>query len=177
MKIRTSFVSNSSSSSFMCKVCGEMESGWDLTLTQAHMSECEECGRTIHKECMNKVDDEKAKELWIKFFRKTFQDQIEYNKEEKESNNKYYREGALEEAQQQLETFEEFIKEGNPDWTDIFDEYQDWSDSQMPKEFCPFCSLTKISTDKTLNYLLQKYDLKLEDVEQEIRDKKWNTSG
>ena len=40
MKIRTGFVSNSSSSSFICKVCGENQSGWDLSLREAEMCEC-----------------------------------------------------------------------------------------------------------------------------------------
>lgn len=40
MKIRTGFVSNSSSSSFVCDVCGNIESGWDLGLNDAEMCEC-----------------------------------------------------------------------------------------------------------------------------------------
>lgn len=41
MKIRTGFVSNSSSSSFICSVCGEIQSGWDLSLDDAEMFCCE----------------------------------------------------------------------------------------------------------------------------------------
>jgi len=41
MKIRTGFVSNSSSSSFVCEVCGEEYSGFDAGLLEAEMSECE----------------------------------------------------------------------------------------------------------------------------------------
>lgn len=40
MKIRTGFVSNSSSSSFVCDVCGESVGGWDLSLSEAEMCEC-----------------------------------------------------------------------------------------------------------------------------------------
>ena len=40
MKIRTGFVSNSSSSSFICNVCGETSSGWDMCLSEAEMFEC-----------------------------------------------------------------------------------------------------------------------------------------
>jgi len=39
-KIRNGFVSNSSSSSFICVVCGEEASGWDLSLSDAEMVEC-----------------------------------------------------------------------------------------------------------------------------------------
>jgi hypothetical protein len=41
MKIRKGFVSNSSSSSFICEVCGEIEGGWDASLSDVGMFECE----------------------------------------------------------------------------------------------------------------------------------------
>ena len=41
MKLRKGFVSNSSSSSFVCDVCGYTESGWDMSLEEAEMYECE----------------------------------------------------------------------------------------------------------------------------------------
>jgi len=40
MKIRTGFVSNSSSSSFICEVTGRIESGYDMGLEEAEMLEC-----------------------------------------------------------------------------------------------------------------------------------------
>lgn len=40
-KFRKDFVTNSSSSSFICEVCGREESGWDMCLSEAGMFECE----------------------------------------------------------------------------------------------------------------------------------------
>lgn len=40
MKIRTGFVSNSSSSSFVCDVCREEFSGWDLSLSKVDHAQC-----------------------------------------------------------------------------------------------------------------------------------------
>lgn len=40
MKFRRDFVTNSSSSSYVCEICGRSESGWDLGLTDAEMVEC-----------------------------------------------------------------------------------------------------------------------------------------
>lgn len=46
MKTRSGFVSNSSSSSFVCDITGRSESGWDMCLSEADMYECEN-GHTI----------------------------------------------------------------------------------------------------------------------------------
>jgi hypothetical protein len=40
MKVRLKFVSNSSSSSFICEVCGRDESGWDMGHEDADMVTC-----------------------------------------------------------------------------------------------------------------------------------------
>lgn len=41
MKIRLGFVANSSSTAFVCNVCGTIESGMDMTLGDAGMVECQ----------------------------------------------------------------------------------------------------------------------------------------
>ena len=41
MKIRRGFVSNSSSSSFICDISGNMECGYDMSAEDAEMYECE----------------------------------------------------------------------------------------------------------------------------------------
>lgn len=40
MKYRSDFVTNSSSSSYTCDICGRTESGWDMGLSEAEMVEC-----------------------------------------------------------------------------------------------------------------------------------------
>lgn len=42
MKIRYGFVSNSSSSSYVCEVCGNAESGWDAGAMECNMYTCSE---------------------------------------------------------------------------------------------------------------------------------------
>lgn len=66
-KVRSGFVSNSSSSSFICLVCGEEASGWDLSLSDAEMVECKNghvfCGSHLlekekEKSTTNAIDDD-----------------------------------------------------------------------------------------------------------------------
>ena len=40
MKFRKDFVTNSSSSSYVCEICGEEVSGWDVSLKEYEMCEC-----------------------------------------------------------------------------------------------------------------------------------------
>lgn len=40
MKYRKDFVTNSSSSSYICEICGNCESGYDVGLSEFGMSEC-----------------------------------------------------------------------------------------------------------------------------------------
>jgi uncharacterized membrane-anchored protein YhcB (DUF1043 family) len=63
MKIRKGFVSNSSSSSFVCDVCGEEESGMDFCLCDVNMSMCEKghtyCNNHTTKSTSNLTPEEK----------------------------------------------------------------------------------------------------------------------
>jgi hypothetical protein len=64
LKQRSCFVANSSSSSFVCEICGSEHSGWDASLENANMVECE----NGHIFCEDHAEDEleKYKELQIK---------------------------------------------------------------------------------------------------------------
>jgi len=50
MKRRKGFVSNSSTSSFVCCVCGSIESGMDLCMSDVDMFQCE-AGHCMHFDC------------------------------------------------------------------------------------------------------------------------------
>lgn len=61
MKIRTGFVSNSSSSSFVCDICGCVESGYDLSMSDAGYMMCEN-GHTFCNTHMKEEFDEHSKD-------------------------------------------------------------------------------------------------------------------
>ncbi len=56
MKTRNGFVSNSSTSSFICQICGGVEAGMDLCLEEAEMIRCKN-GHEIHVGCAGEYTD------------------------------------------------------------------------------------------------------------------------
>lgn len=58
MKMRTGFVSNSSSSSFICDVTGEDVSGRDMCLSDAGMCECENGHTFLDEYLVGEVDED-----------------------------------------------------------------------------------------------------------------------
>ena len=56
MKTRLGFVSNSSSSSFICDVCGENYSGWDAGLCEAEMFKCEHGHIVCQEHALEEID-------------------------------------------------------------------------------------------------------------------------
>lgn len=131
MKIRTAFVSNSSSSSFVCEVCGITESGFDASASDFDMAEC----KNGHVFCLSHqptVDLTKiAKEDWIETIDQYFPPHREWSKE----NNKEAR---------------EILESG--DYEKLM-EYIDEEDSTVPWFLCPICTMTVISEGDMKSYL------------------------
>ncbi len=149
MKIRLGFVSNSSSSSFVCDVSGRVESVWDMCIRDAVMCECEN-GHCIGEEhIVSLIDDvikndgvDKVNDMVFAFYK--IDD--EYEKETLHFSN------------------------GNEFIRNVVDEVDDARYS-LPAQFCPICSLCHISADNTLAYLLKKNGLSLTKLQDEIRTK------
>lgn len=148
MKIRKYFVSNSSSSSYICEICGEEVSGYDIDLSDIEMFECE----NGHVFCEEHLKEE------IK--------NIEVIKEYILNSNKNY-------LKDDKEKLKEMLK-NNSGEDEIEDEFEDFginADSryELPSKFCPLCQLEYLTSETLIYYLLNRSNLSKDDIIKEIK--------
>lgn len=148
MKIRTDFVTNSSSSSYICEICGRNESGFDLSLSECEMYECV----NGHVFCCDEALEKPTKEEMIKTILEN-----EYNKDCWDVNMHDYRDFTEKEISAMDEDliFEEFIsEEGN---------------YGIPESMCPICQFIEYSEYDLSAYLLKEYGVSRDEVFEEVK--------
>ena len=148
MKVRIGYVSNSSSSSFVCNVCGRVESGYDCSPSDFEMHVFE-CGHTVCSHETNKkitlkqikefIDDSELFELIQEINFKIEKNGVDYILPESE----------LEEVIQELESY--------------FGSYE------MPKFLCPICNIKHISDSDKYRYVLNKFGIDDNKIIEEIQ--------
>jgi hypothetical protein len=150
MKIRQGFVSNSSSSSFVCSVCGVSESGWD----GQYDSTVWECwgGHEFHESCMSLTPKRKADEL---------------------ANDIEAAIVTLGLAPYEAEELRDVGDYDNQrDWILEFVTYDG-----LHKAICPVCTLDSIPDYVMLEYLSKKVGMSYDQIREEIRSKYKNLKG
>ena len=143
MKTRSGFVSNSSSSSFTCNVCGETQSGMDMGLSECGMFECEH-GHTVCDDHQRKVeitDADKKALLLSRLAKQTWRKDIA---EKITAEINAYSTGELE------------------------DQYREACYEGSPSVLCPICSFEKLDDTDGLLYLLKKSGLTREQLASQI---------
>lgn len=147
MKFRKDFVTNSSSSSYVCEICGRSESGWDLGLSECEMMECVNghifcCDEALEmptKEEMMKMILENG---WCNRWDSGIQDYRDYTEEEIS-------------AMDEDVIFEQWITDGG---------YY-----EVPECMCPICQFIEYSEYDLSAYLLKEYGVSRDEVFAEIK--------
>jgi hypothetical protein len=151
MKIRNGFVSNSSSSSFTCEVCGETQSGMDMCRSEAGMVECEN-GHTFcesHEIAGPDVSLENKRERLF--------DDVE--------KSSYYQTRPREKAVE-LDTISNYTED------EVDESYKDkCEDDGHAAESCPICMFKDLDESRALRYLLQKNGLTEKTLLEELKAK------
>jgi len=140
-KYRKDFVTNSSSSSFVCDVCGETASGWDMGLSDAGMYQCEN-GHTI-------CEDEAGSINWKEFLQEVI-DQDEHTSDG-------------------VKLIDELDNMEDSELEDLAMDYDFRYD--MSQKYCPICNLSTYIDKDMLSYLLKSRDLTSENILNEIKTK------
>lgn len=146
LKIRKDFVTNSSSSSYICEICGRNETGMDLSLSEAEMVECVN-GHTF---CCEEMLSLPSKAELIQTI-------LEHAWNTRWSNYKCQEEIYSKEELEELDDetlFLEFCTDGN------------WG---VPECVCPICQFIEYSEYDLGAYLLKEYGVSRDEVFAEIK--------
>ena len=135
---------------YILLVCGRVESGYNISLSEAEMKECEEG----HIFCVDEMVDvrrmDQVRNYLIALKRASDQNELNrlYQEYDELSKDSFSDEAKLEE-----------IIEGETD------EYN------YPKEFCPICQLRHIRNSELLSYICHKTGIDKKELISEIKSK------
>lgn len=155
MKYRLDQVTNSSSSSYVCDVCNNVEAGYELSLSGAEMYECV----NGHKICESHVDLPSDKEVAIMLLN----DRIKYIE-----RATWYK---PHQKTEKIEGINELLKKIDCEEYDDFEEiFSDYSlRSSLPAELCPICNHEHINDSEALEFALGMLGMTEEELKDELR--------
>lgn len=151
MKFRKDFVTNSSSSSYVCEICGHTESGWDIGLRDCDMVECV----NGHVFCCDEALEMPSKEEMIKVILEN-----EYNI--KASYNYFFGKPS------QTVYSEEQLSEMDDDEL-FYDFYNPEGHYEVPECICPICQFIEYSEYDLSAYLLKEYKIPRDEAFAEVK--------
>lgn len=141
MKIRLCYVSNSSSSSYVCDICGQADGGYEITLDEANMYQCERW----HVFCKDhaigpQTEEERAEYVYKKRF-----DEIYFSSD-------YY--VGEEEKRAFIKEIEDlYEKKDYKSLSGYFHLTYDNDGEYIIEEACPICNRADISQHDLLSFL------------------------
>jgi len=155
MKIRKGFVSNSSSSSFVCDVSGTALAGYDGEYEEGTCSA--ECGHEFLEEYLL-PPTEKTRDLSLEGKRKDLLELFSHDK---------IKTKLIKHADSNL--IDELFDDNDEEISELYNE----DNNEVPKSRCPLCQFTEINKGDLAAYLMKKYvgDKDIEPILKEIKEK------
>ena len=151
MKFRKDFVTNSSSSSYVCEICGRTESGWDIGLSECEMMQC----INGHVFCCDEALEMPSKEEMIKTILEN-----EYNIKSRYDyfSSKRHETVYSEEQLLEMDNSELFYNFYNPEGY-----------YEVPECMCPICQFIEYSEYDLSAYLLKEYKIPRDEAFVEVK--------
>lgn len=166
MKIRKCYVSNSSSSSFVCEVCGNIESGWDASFSDVYMTICS----AGHVFCRHHVLDDPDACAAV---------YAEITEQIKEGNDKL-----LQYLEADWPTYKEDLGKAAAEGAEfrdvtpteeIYDEINDYlydhPGESVPRSCCPICQFNEIQDRDIDRYIYKLIDKSRTQIIDEIKSR------
>ena len=159
MKLRTGFVSNSSSSSFVCDITGATESGYDASARDCGFAQCSN-GHTFVEGLLLPITDF-TMEKYVKLF-------VE------ENNSSKWRDILdvddvtkllVEKNGGPVEDYETFVELINAHYDEEYDDYE------VSPFRCPICMMHEVSTEMLMAYLMKTAGKDRKELTETIRKK------
>jgi hypothetical protein len=172
-KIRNGFVSNSSSSSFVCCISGDIESGWDISYEDAGMYECLE-GHVFSEDYKVTPAIDKIRAWMISNLPELEWEYDRALKEEKDytcsyDQKTYTLKDALKIKEDFITKYKAMTDEEVEEW---LEEYEcDNGRGELAGCFCPICTMEELSEDDIESYIRKKYSIKLDEIKKEVKEK------
>lgn len=151
MKFRLDYVTNSSSSSYVCEICGRSECGMDIGLSDCEMYEC----INGHVFCCDESLEMPSKVEMIKYILEN-----EYNVKSTYS----WRDG-----RRYSTTISEEELEDMDDDTLFCDYYNPEGHYGVPESMCPICQFIEYSEYDLSAYLLKEYGVSRDEAFVEVK--------
>ncbi len=164
MKIRTGFVSNSSSSSFICCITGQEEIVYDTTHSEIGFAQCERGHEFLEKYLIKQ--EEMTTEQWLEVAVKYYVN-IDYSiadKQEREKKNLADKQAFIkkERTEEEISILIEELKEN-------WDTVTEWQ-SDVPSCICPICTFKEFDNNDIIKYLYRKIGTTKEEIKKEIAE-------
>lgn len=147
MKFRKTFVTNSSSSSYVCEICGRTESGWDIGLSECEMMECV----NGHVFCCDEALERPSTKDMIQMIMEN-----EWNKDRWDSSIKHRKDY----------TYEELLRMNEDELWSFCTESEYY---EVPECVCPICQFIEYSEYDLSAYLLKEYGVSRDEVFAEVK--------
>jgi hypothetical protein len=155
----------------MCEVCGNVESGWDMGISEAGMYECNN-GHTFCESHIDSFDSKSKKEICIELIKNKIETYTEnmnnsndiFGDEKKWGSKKYYEE-IINLESNELKEIENC--DDDFDYDECLDKYE--FRYACPESMCPICNLNHITESDMISYLFKKFDLNHKDIATSIK--------
>ena len=153
MKVRKDFVTNSSSTSYTCSICGYMSGGFEASPNDCGLYECFEHNHTVCKDHLDSISIDDIKQKYLEDCKERF------NSAKKEMTEEFVN------KLNKTTNLEDIMNLLNDTFQDDYESFQ------LPSSLCPVCNFSVIDNADRNNFRKILLNLTNEEVDNIIHSK------